>query len=141
MPGPHPKTLFHQLALSVAAGEKIKSWCQKHKIARGTAYDWSKRDSFKRLVAEYRRRAVDRAIGKMARNLSKAVGMIVHLIEAGQTDNVKLSAAKTLIDRLLTVQSHAELKAELLRLDDRLAAQEGRRASGTRKPPGAGHPA
>jgi hypothetical protein len=92
------------------------------------------------LVKRYCRRAVDRAIGKLARNLSKAVGEIVDLVEQGQNDNVKLSAAKTLIDKLVDVQSHAELKAELRQLNERLPAREERGASDSPTSAGAGRP-
>jgi hypothetical protein len=80
------------------------------------------------MVQEYRRRAVDRAIGKMAGSLGKAVQKMVELIERGQTDVVKLAAAKSLVDRLIDVQHHAELKDDLERLGERLDAEEERRA-------------
>jgi hypothetical protein len=136
MPGPHPKTLRPQLALWVAAGGKIRTWCEKNKIPRGTAYEWSKKDTFKQLVEDYRDRAVDRAIGKMAKNLGKAVETIVDLLKADRADHIKLSAAKTLIDELLRVQSHTQFKAELQQLNERLAVQEARRAQGPHEPRG-----
>jgi hypothetical protein len=60
----------------------------------------------------------------MAKGLGKAVAKVVQLIEEGSDDHVKLSAAETLIDKMLQVQGRAELKAEIRRLDERLAAQE-----------------
>ncbi len=127
MPGPHPKSLFRDLALAVATGETIKSWCQKNGVEPSTACGWQRKVEFQRLVEQYRRRAVDRSIGKMAKNLSKAVTKIVRLIEAGQSESVQLSAAKTLIDKLLHVQNHTELKRELQQIDERLTAEEQRR--------------
>jgi hypothetical protein len=140
MPGRHAETLIDQLAVSVAEGRSVVTWCEKHGVATRTAYHWYKAERFQRLVAEYRRRAVDRAIGKMGRKLGKAVGKIVRLVEKGQDGKVKLAAAKTLIDRLLEVQSRAELRDELQRLNQRLTAHEGRGASGTRNPSGAVRP-
>jgi hypothetical protein len=107
----------------------------------GTAYDGHRSGDFQRLVEEFRRRAVDEAIGKMSKNLGKAVEKIVELVEKGTSESVQLSAAKTLIDKLLQVQSQAELKDEIRRLDERLAAAEAERESGRRKSPGAGRPA
>ena len=141
MPGQYSKPRFYQLAIAVAAGSKIPAWCKEHGVAVRTAYHWYKSDSFKQLVREYRRRAVDRAIGKMAKNLTKAVETIVRLIEEGQNDSVKLMAAKTLIDKLMDVESHSELKADLHQINERLAAQEKRRASGSREPAVARRPA
>jgi hypothetical protein len=139
--GRRRQTRSGPLALWVAAGGQISTWCHDHGIPRGTAYDWSKRAEFRRMVEDYRRRAVDRAIGKMARQLIKAVEMIVHLIEQGQKDSIKLAAARILIDKLLDVQCHAELKAELRQLNDRLAVQEERDAQRAETPAGADRPA
>ncbi len=135
MAGPLPKSLFRDLALFIAAGGRVASWCESHEVARGTAYHWYRTDAFRQLVDEFRRRAVDRAIGKMAKNIGKAVEKIVKLVEDGESQAIQLSAAKSLIDKLVHVQNHAEMKDELRRLDDRLAAQEQRRGRGPRKPP------
>ena len=141
MPRPIPENLFHQLALAVAAGEKVATWCVAHGVATRTAYTWHKRDAFQRLVGAYRRRAEDRAIGKMAKNLGKAIAKMIQLIEEGRDDRIKLSAAETLIDKLLQFQCHAELGDEIRQLNERLAAQEKRREIGPEKPLGAGRPA
>jgi hypothetical protein len=124
MPRTIPVNLFHQLALAVAAGRPVSTWCEASGVATRTAYAWYRQESFRRLVAEYRRRAEERAIGEMAKGLGKAVAKVVQLIEEGSDDHVKLSAAETLIDKMLQVQGRAELKAEIRRLDERLAAQE-----------------
>jgi hypothetical protein len=138
MPGIHrKKTLIHDFSLWVAAGGDIPSWCETHGMRLETGYRWYKDDDCRRMVAEYRTRAVDLAIGEMAQSLGKAVKKIIHLIEEGETDGVKLSAARTLVDKLIAVQNHAELKSDLKRLDERLGAQEERRARATattRKP-------
>jgi hypothetical protein len=127
MAGPLPKSLFRDLAMAVATGETIKAWCQKNGVEPATAFDWRRKVEFRQLVEKCRRRAVDRSIGKMAKNLSKAVTKIVRLIEAGKSESVQLSAAKTLIDKLLHVQNHTVLKHELQQLDERLTAEEQRR--------------
>jgi hypothetical protein len=125
---PLPHARKSQLALWVAAGGKVSAWCKANGFARTTGYKWYAQPEFRRMVEEYRRRAVDRAIGKMARSLGKAVAKIVELIEQAQTDAVKLAAAKALVEKLIDVQDHAELQADLRRLEERLAAaEEGRR--------------
>jgi hypothetical protein len=141
MPRRIPENLFYQLALATASGRKIATWCEERGVNPRTAYAWSQRAVLQRLVAEYVRRAEDRAIGQMARSLGRAVEKIVELIEAGLDDGVQLSAAQTLIDKLVHVQGHAELQAELRRLDGRLSAEEKRDASGPGRPAGASRPA
>jgi hypothetical protein len=123
---PAPQSLKIKLALWVAGGGKVPAWCRAHGVARQTAYKWYATDEFRRMVEEYRSRAVDRAIGQMARGLGKAVGKMVELIDRAQTDAVKLAAAKALIDKLIEVQEHANLKADVRRLSERLDdAREG----------------
>jgi hypothetical protein len=136
-----PENLFHQLALAVAAGRKVASWCEESGVKPRTAYSWCQREAFQRLVQRYRRRAEDRAIGMMAQGLDRAVERIVQLIEKGRSDAVTLSAAKTLIDKLLVVQSHAERNDEVRQLDERLKAQEKRRETGPGDLSGTGRPA
>jgi hypothetical protein len=119
--------MIHQFALWVAGGGRIPAWCKQHGVGVTTGYRWYKREEVRRLVDEYRARVVDRAIGRMARSLGKAVKKIVDLIETAQTDAVKLAAAKALVEKLIDVQNHAELRAELKRLDQRLESQEERR--------------
>jgi hypothetical protein len=125
----------------VAGGGRVNKWYAENGVSRTAAYRWYRSDAFKRMVEEYRRRAVDRAIGRMAKSLGKAVEKIIHLIEQGQTDAVKLSAAKALVDKLIVVQNHAELTADLRRLNQRLEDQEKRRARGNPKDPGQARPA
>ena len=110
-------------------------------VAMRTAYAWHERDEFRRLVTAYRRCAEDRAIGRMARGLGKAVETIVRLIEEGADDQVMLSAADSLIDKLLDVRNHAELGDELRRLEVRLAAEERRSEIGAVQRSEAGRPA
>jgi hypothetical protein len=142
MPTKHRKYLIHQFALWVAGGGKIPAFCKEHGMNAVTGRRWYRDESVRRLVDEYRGRAVDRAIGKMAGSLGKAVAKIIALIDAGQTDAVKLAAAKALVEKLIDVQNHAELRAELKRLDARLESQEERRgARANSKPPKPDRPA
>ena len=126
MPRGISKSQFDELALAVAAGRKVSSWCEENGVAPRTAYAWYKREEFRRLVARYRRRVEERAVGRMARNFGRAVAKVVQLIEEGVNDHIKLSAAEILIDKLLYMQKHAELKQEIRRLEERLAARESR---------------
>ncbi len=124
MPGPHPKALITDFALHVASGKKVAEWCEKHHIPLRTAYNWHETKEFKLLVEEYRDRAIDAAIGRMADNLSNAVEYIVKLVDEGTSETVRLSAAKTVIDKLVHVQNHLKLKAEIAEIDRRLTVQE-----------------
>jgi hypothetical protein len=120
MPAPYPQAMRKQLALWVAAGGKITDWCRENAVCLKTACTWSGSDAFRREVAAHRRRAADRAIGRMARHLGKAVGKIDRLIEQGRDDGAKLAAAGSLVGKVLDDRGHAELKARLRRLGERI---------------------
>ncbi len=141
MAEPTSKSLIRELAQAVAAGEDVSTWCEKRGVQSATASEWQRRNSFQQRVAELRHHAVDRAVGKMATNLGKAVERIVTLVEEAESQSVQLTASKTLIDKLLLVQNHAELRNELRRLDERLAAQEKRRGIGLSRRSGTGRSA
>ncbi len=135
------KLLIQELAQTVAIGENTSTWCETHGIEPATVHDWQRRDTFQQIVAEVRSRAVDHSIGKMAKNLGAAVERIVTLVEEAESQSLQLTAAKTLIDKLLLVQNHAELRNELRQLEERLTVQEERRGVGLPRSRGAGRPA
>jgi hypothetical protein len=51
-------------------------------------------------VAKHRERIVDRSIGVLTKNATVAVKAIARLIKDGESDSIKLSAAKSLLDKL-----------------------------------------
>jgi len=89
----------------------VRSWCRETGVPLPTAYRWHRADWFKRLVGNYRRDLVDRAIGKMAQSFSAAVAPIDPLLEQGEADDVTLAAACTLIDDMLDVGRRADRAA------------------------------
>ncbi len=115
MPNPYPDHLRRQFARWVASGGTVPSWCLESGVPLPTAYRWHRADWFKRRVRAYRRHLVDRAIGKMVPSFSAAVAPIDGLLEQGETDDVTLAAACTLIDNMLDVGRRAD-KAEARRL-------------------------
>jgi hypothetical protein len=110
------------LALWVANGGKLTDWCREHSVSLKTACTWSGSDWFRREVEAHRRRAADRAIARMARRLGESVAEIDRLIERGRDDGARLAAAETLVGKLLGVRAHAEMRAGLRRLAERIEA-------------------
>ena len=130
MPAPLSQDLKRQFAKWVAEGGKVADWCRERGVATGTAYDWYRADWFRRLVEGHRRPALERAIGQMKDSLETAIGELGRLVREGADDGVKLGAATALIDRMIDVQSHAELRARIRWLEARLSAQERRLPDG-----------
>jgi predicted flavoprotein YhiN len=125
MPTRHSDDLKRLLARWVAGDGKVATWCRHHEVPLRTAYRWYRSEWFRRLVKAYRRPMVDRAIGKMARDMSKAVETIDRLVERGETEGVKLAAARAMVSSVLNVRRYAELKAEIRRLEERIESLVG----------------
>jgi hypothetical protein len=128
MPGPLPKTQKADLALHVANGGTVPPWCEKSGVAKSTAYEWQKTAWFQRMVEEYRRRAVDSALGLSSANLRNAVERLVKLIDTEPAGSLQLAAARALLDQHVKLDSHTDFKTKLEDLNQRLAAEEKRRA-------------
>jgi hypothetical protein len=122
------KPTIATLALAIAAGRSIASWCRETGEPKRSAYRMAKTPECQQLVQEIRRRAIDRAIGRLARHAAKSVDEIVKLATKGQSEAVRLSAARAVLADLMSVQSHAELEREVRMIKERLDAQEARRA-------------
>jgi hypothetical protein len=119
---PYPEAVRDDLARWLAAGGTLPGWCRRNAINRKTARRWSESPAFRRRVEALRLRAAERAIGRMARHLGKAVDTAGRLVERGQDDRVKLAAATTLIDQMLGLDGRAGMAARIRRLEERLAA-------------------
>ena len=75
---------------------------------------------------------MDRALGELARNALRSARQITKLATKAQSEAVQLTAARATIADLMAIANHAELKAELQDIKQRLDVQEARRAK--RKP-------
>jgi len=126
------KPILATLAVAIAAGQSIASWCRETGAKKRSAYRMAKTPECQELVRKIRSRAIDRAIGRLARHAAKSVDQIVKLSSSAESEAVRLNAARAVLADLLAVQGHAELEAEIRELKQRLDAQEARRAK--RKP-------
>jgi hypothetical protein len=105
------------LALAIATGRTVRAWAREHEVPERTAYKWARSDEVKDQVRRIRRRAIDRAIGRLSRYASAAAQQIANLAEGATSEAVKLHAARAVLADLMQVANYAEL-------DDRIAALE-----------------
>jgi len=122
------KSNITALAMAIAGGRSIASWCQETGVSRRTGYRLSKAPECQRLADDIRRRAIDRAIGQLARHAAKAAAEISRLSSSSGSEAIRLSASRAVLADLLAVRGHAELEREIRDLKGRLDAQEARRA-------------
>ncbi len=120
---PHDPTLRDKLAAWVASGRSIAAFAKDKDIPMRTCYSWSGTAVFKAKVRRIRRRMLDRVAGTLTRHGLTAVGEIARLIRKGDSDTIKLGAAKALLDQLIHVSDHADW-------EQRLSAVEARDGNG-----------
>jgi transposase-like protein len=71
------------LAQALAHGVTVASWARAHNVPRNTAYRWSNDPEVRRMVLTFRRRILDRAVGRMARRATKSAEVIVEVANRG----------------------------------------------------------
>jgi transposase-like protein len=110
----------HQFAVAMALGQKVSVWAKKNGVPRQTCYDWRKTQEYKVTVEDVQRRTLNRAVGQFVRNLSPAVGRIVHLMTAAESESVQLHAARAVLKDLMAVREHVDLEERIVEIESRL---------------------
>jgi division protein CdvB (Snf7/Vps24/ESCRT-III family) len=112
------------LALAIAAGRSIASWCRETGAPKRSAYRMAKTSECRQLVEEIRRRAVDRAIGELARHALKSAKQITRLATKAQSEAVQLAAARAGISDMMALADFAGLENRLASIEERLNAHD-----------------
>jgi transposase len=113
------------LALAVAQGMSIPAWARQNQVAKSTAYDWSKEPGFRETVQSWRREALDRAIGMMAKQSARAVKVITRLSERADSESMQLRAAKAILSEQIAVAKFSDLESRIGELAADFQAQTG----------------
>jgi hypothetical protein len=111
-----------KLAAAMAAGISITKWSRDNEVSRRTAFNWASDPAFKARVERMRGRVVDQAIGSLTAYVKKAISTIARIAENGESDAVKLAAARAIVEKLIDVSSHVKLRSELEEMTKRLNA-------------------
>jgi predicted site-specific integrase-resolvase len=68
-----------RLARAIAQGSQVRQWARSHGVAERTAYRWARDPKVRTAVEAYRRRQVDRAVGRLAKRSPWAADAIKRL--------------------------------------------------------------
>lgn len=123
--GPHNPLLRDKLAAWVASGRSIAAFGKQHEIPIRTCYSWSGTPEFKAKVRRIRQRMLDRVAGTLIRHGLGAVDQIARLSRQGDSDTVKLGAAKVLLDQMIHISDHADWERRLAALETNAARPTG----------------
>jgi hypothetical protein len=109
------------LALALATGRTVKAWAKGHEVPERTAYTWARSPEVRKQVRRIRRRAIDRAIGRLSRNATAAADQIARLAKGAASEAVRLHAARAVLADLMTVSNYAALEQRLAEVERRIA--------------------
>jgi hypothetical protein len=117
----------HQLELAeaIAKGVSINKWAKLHGIPPRTAYNWADRREVRSQVDAIRRRAVDKAVGKMTRRLDWATNRIIKLGNDASSEAVQLSAAKTFYTNVVCLNKYSVLDHRVAALEEEFLDHDG----------------
>ncbi len=114
------ETKIEQLAIGVASGLSIHRAAKNLGIPDTTARRWAREASFKPIVEKHRGDIIDEAVGKLSRVSSKAAKTLCELLGPDHSDDVRLKAARAILDGLIMVRDHITISERLNALEDQL---------------------
>ena len=120
MTGESTNSQKQQLALAIAEGTSVAQWASQNGVVERTAYHWAAQPDVRAEVESIRRRALDEAIGRMAKHASKAVEGIVNLAQHANSESVRLSALRAVMSDFVAVSNFAGLEARVGELEAQL---------------------
>jgi hypothetical protein len=123
MPGPHNRTLIGRLAAWIVRGGSIAEFARKNKISRRTGYRWAALAECKAKVEQLRQRIFDRMVHKLTRYAAQGVDEIHRIAGKGESDAVRLSAWRSLVDKMFEVKQHADLEKRMAEIERQLRDQ------------------
>jgi hypothetical protein len=108
----------------------VAAWARKNSVAERTARRWSKEAKVRAEVEAYRRGALDRALGRMARRVIWATDEIAKLAKHAKSESVKLAALRSMVSDMMSVADFAVLEQRMTKIEEHLDGQ-GESAAGT----------
>jgi hypothetical protein len=115
------------LATAIAEGTGVEKWASSNEVSERTAYRWAAEPEVRAEVEWIRRRALDDAIGRMAKRATWAVDGIVVLGEHAASESVRLSALRAVMADFITVSKSAGIELRVAALEERSSARTDRK--------------
>jgi hypothetical protein len=112
-----PLSKQDQLALAIARGTSVTLWSRANQVPRRTAFRWASDPKVRDVVETCRRRARDRAIGRMARRATWASDQFAMLAKTAESEPVKLRALRSIFSDVLAVSKGPDLKSRLAEIE------------------------
>ena len=114
-----------QLALAIAQGKSVRAWARQNQVPRNTAYRWANDPVLRRQVEDWRRRALDQALGFLAAQSIRAVKEITRLGEGAESEPVQLKAWRAVLSDQIAVARHVNLEYRVAQIEEKRRAGTG----------------
>jgi hypothetical protein len=114
-PPQSPKT---QLALAIAQGTLVAEWALQNNVPRRTAFRWAGERKVRSAVENCRRRALDRAVGRMSKRVTWAADGIVKLAGSAVSESVRLAALRAIFADMMAVSDFGGLEDRITALEE-----------------------
>jgi hypothetical protein len=118
-----------QLALAIAQGISPKRWAEANNVSKSTAYRWAEEPDVKARADVIRRRALDRAVGRLSRRVTWAADGIVKLAHTADSEAVKLSALRAIYSEMIRVSRFGTLEERVTELEEQRRSAHAGNAS------------
>jgi hypothetical protein len=125
MPDDVRKNHKTQLTMAIARGESITAWAHRNGVPLSTAFRWSQDPKVRRKVEAWRRRALDRTIGRFANLALKAVDGITKLAEGAESESVQLRAWRAVLADQMAVSKFSVLEYRMAKIEEQLKKRTG----------------
>jgi hypothetical protein len=131
-PRPENSTLSPkgQLAIAIARGSSASKWAAANQVPKRTAQKWAREPKVRAEVERIRRRALDRAVGRMARRVTWATEGIAKLARGAASESVKLAALRSILSDMIAASKFGGLEDRMTELEE----QYGDRTENTTHP-------
>ena len=120
-----PQKKKTQLAVAMAQGVSVSAWARGNDVPKRTAYRWAAEPNVRATAESCRRRALDRAVGRMANRATWAVDQIVALGANAESESVKLSALRAVLSDMMKVSEFSVLEVRMTEIEEELRVRNG----------------
>jgi hypothetical protein len=111
------------LAAAIAEGTAVAKWASNNEVPERAAYRWAAEPLVRSEIESICRRALDEAIGRLAKRATWAVDGIVTLGDNATSESVRLSALRAVISNFIAVSNFAGLEGRVAELEEQFHAR------------------
>ena len=114
-----------RLAGAMARGGSIAAWARQNEVPLRTATRWASDPKVRSAVESWRRRALDRAIGRMTGLAMKAADGIAGLAAGAESESVQLRAWRAILADQMAVAKFSNLEQRMVEIEEQLGERTG----------------